>query len=699
MPELKKSKRLKKELRLLDVYAIATGTTLSAGFFLLPGIAAGQAGTAMIFSYIIAAIPLVPAMFSVAELATAMPRAGGVYYFLDRSLGPLFGTVGGIGTWLALILKVAFALIGMGAYLDLFFPGLPIISIAIVFAIAIGMLNLFGTKKSGKFQIILVACLLTILVVFIGGGLGSIQTVHFKDIFTNDLKSIFSTAGLVYISYVGVTKVASLSEEIKNPEKTIPRGIFLALGSAFVVYILGTSVMVGVIPIEKLAGDLTPVATAAEIIFGRAGTVFVTIAALMAFLSVANAGTLSASRYPLAMSRDHMLPRLFQKIGTHGTPFIAIILTVSIIIFILLIFDPAKIAKLASAFQLLMFGFVSLAVIIMRESRIDSYDPGYKSPMYPYLQIVGILAPIWLIIEMGFLPIVFTVGLVLIGSAWYWFYAKDRVVRNGAIYHIFERLGRSRYGGLDSELRGILKEKGLREEDPFDLIVARSFVIDLDEPAGFEYVVKKASLWLSQFVEHTSGELEREFLEGTKIGATPVTHNIALPHLRMKGFKNPEMVLVRCKKGIEIILNNSLTDFQEKREIVNAVFFLVSPESNPAQHLRILAQIASRVDEESFSVDWSLAKDEQDIKEALLHDERYLSLIVTRSDQTAPLINKSLSEIKIPDGCLVTWIRRSDLVIVAHGDTFLQEGDQLTIIGEQNGIRELRKKYIERAGK
>ncbi|HKJ80379.1 MAG TPA: amino acid permease, partial [Ignavibacteriaceae bacterium] len=127
MPELQKSKRLKKELRLLDVYAIAAGTTLSAGFFLLPGIAAQQAGTAMIFSYIIAAIPLVPAMFSVAELATAMPRAGGVYYFLDRSLGPLFGTVGGIGTWLALILKVAFALIGMGAYLELFFPQLPII--------------------------------------------------------------------------------------------------------------------------------------------------------------------------------------------------------------------------------------------------------------------------------------------------------------------------------------------------------------------------------------------------------------------------------------------------------------------------------------------------------------------------------------------------------------------------------------------
>ncbi len=693
MPELKANKKLKKELRLLDVYAIATGTTLSAGFFLLPGIAAQQAGTAMIFSYIIAAIPLVPAMFSIAELATAMPRAGGVYYFLDRSLGPLVGTIGGIGTWLALILKVAFALIGMGAYLELFFPNLPIVLIAILFAIAIGILNLFGTKKSGKFQILMVIGLLAILAVFIGGGLNSIQAVHFNAIFTNDLKSVLSTAGLVYISYVGVTKVASLSEEIKDPERNIPRGIFIALGSAFVVYILGTVVMVGVIPIDKLAGDLTPVATASEIIFGRTGTIFITIAALMAFLSVANAGTLSASRYPLAMSRDHMLPRLFQKIGSNGTPFIAILMTVLVIVLILVIFDPAKIAKLASAFQLLVFGFISLAVIIMRESKIDSYDPGYRSPMYPYLHIIGICAPIWLIIEMGFLPIVFSLGLISIGSAWYWYYAKDRVIRNGAIYHIFERLGHARYQGLDRELRGILKEKGLREEDPFDLIVARSFVIDLKDPEDFETVVNKASVWLSQFVTHTFEELEREFLEGTRIGATPVTHNIALPHLRMKGFQQPELVLVRCKQGITITLNNPLTDFEEKKELVNAIFFLVSPESNPAQHLRMLAQIASRVDEESFADDWESAENEQQLKEVLLHEERYFTLIVTNNTSSKELIGKKLADVDFPEGCLVTWMRRSGLELIAHGNTFLQEGDVLTIIGEPDGINQIRKKY------
>ncbi len=161
MVQLKKSFRLKKELKLLDVFAIATGTTLSAGFFLLPGIAAQEAGPALILAYVIAAVPLIPAMFSIIELATAMPKAGGVYYFLDRSLGPLFGTIGGLGTWFALILKVAFALIGMGAYISLFVPGLSITPIAIGIAVVLGIINAFGAKKSGRLQIFLLIAMLT----------------------------------------------------------------------------------------------------------------------------------------------------------------------------------------------------------------------------------------------------------------------------------------------------------------------------------------------------------------------------------------------------------------------------------------------------------------------------------------------------------------------------------------------------------
>ncbi|MCG6960244.1 amino acid permease [bacterium BMS3Abin03] len=689
----KRHKSLKKELNLFHVYAIATGTTLSAGFFLLPGLAAFEAGPAVPLVYLIAVIPLVPAMFSIIELATAMPRAGGVYYFLDRTLGPMIGTVGGLGTWSALVLKVSFALIGMGAYIKLFFPSIQIVPVAVGIALVLGLLSLFGSQKSGRLQVILVAVLLFLLLVFVGNGLPQVNKANFDNFFSSGWSSILSASGLVYISYVGLTNIASLSEEVKNPERNLPLGIFLALGTALLIYILGTIIMTGVIPIEHFMGDLTPVATAGEYIFGQGGVLIFSIAALFAFISVANGGTLSASRYPLALGRDHLLPRFFLKLSKWGTPIFAILVTVGTIVIILLFLDPTGIAKLASAFQLMVFAFICLAVIIIRESKIEAYDPGFKSPLYPWMQLIGIILPFFLIIEMGLMPLLFSFGLIAIGIIWYWSYGRLRVVRTGAIYHLFERLGRLRYTGLDTELRGILKEKGLRESDPFDEIVMRSHVIDLSDKSDFAEVVKPAAAWISQFVQQSVTDIEKLFLEGTRIGATPVIHGIALPHLRLGGLTQAEMVIVRAKNGVHIKFKNPLTDFEEEEQVILAVFFLVSPEKDPTQHLRILAQIAGRVEDDSFEEEWTSAKDEQELKEALIHEDRCLSLSVNRENETASLIDKSFKEIKFPRGCLVAMLRRQGQTIIPTGSTKIMEGDRLTIIGDPKSMNELKKDY------
>jgi amino acid transporter/mannitol/fructose-specific phosphotransferase system IIA component (Ntr-type) len=690
----KRKEKLKKELTLFHVFAIAAGTTLSAGFFLLPGLAAVEAGPAVPLAYLIAVIPLIPAMLSIVELGTAMPRAGGVYYFLDRTLGPMVGTIGGLGTWAALVLKVAFALIGMGAYVSLFFPKIDIVPFAILIALVLGILTLFGAKKSGKLQTILVSVLLLLILIFIGDGIPKINTENFKNFYASGWSSILSAAGLVYISYVGLTNIASLSEEVKNPERNLPLGIFLALGTTVVVYVLGTTLMVGIIPLDILKGNLTPVATAAEYFLGEPGLILLSIAAMFAFISVANGGTLAASRYPLALSRDHLLPRYFQKLSKRGTPVFAILSTVVTIIVILILLDPTSIAKLASAFQLMVFAFICLAVIIIRESKIEAYDPGFKSPLYPWLHLAGIILPFVLIYEMGLMPLLFSFGLIAAGGLWYWFYARDKVIRTGAIYHLFERLGRQRFHGLDTEMRGILKEKGLRESDPFDEIVARSFVIDFSEKEEFETACAKASNWISQFVESTPSEIEKLFLEGTRLGATPVTHGIALPHLRLKGLPQAELVLVRGKNGIHIKFKDPLRDQNSEEEaIVDAIFFLVSPEEDPTQHLRILAQIAGRVEEDGFSCEWQDAKDDQELKEAVIHEDRCLSIVLERETSRAELINKALKDIKFPEGCLVAILRRSGETIIPKGATVLLEGDRLTIIGDPKGMKELKNKY------
>jgi mannitol/fructose-specific phosphotransferase system IIA component (Ntr-type) len=275
-------------------------------------------------------------------------------------------------------------------------------------------------------------------------------------------------------------------------------------------------------------------------------------------------------------------------------------------------------------------------------------------------------------------------------------YASARVVREGAIYHLFERLGRRRYGGLDRELRGILKEKGLRSEDPFDEVVGRSHVIDAPDGTGFLALLEEVAPLLAARVGSSAESLREGFLQGTRIGATPVTHGVALPHLRLAGLEHPEMVLVRARAGVDVpVEDEALTlHHPDGNHRVYALFFLVSPEDDPARHLRLLAQLAERVDADSFHEEWRKARDEQRLKEVLLRDERFLSLSIGREGPTARLDGLTLRELHLPEGSLVAVVRRrGGEILVPSGGTRLAEGDRVTIIGTPERIRELAARY------
>ena len=646
-------------------------------------------------AYFVSALLVIPSILSKIELSTAMPRAGGVYYFLDRSLGPLIGTIGGVGVWLVLLLKVSFALVGIGAYLNLFITGISITPIAVGLAILLGLLNYFGAKKSSTLQIGLVISLLIILTVFITTGFSHVKPQNYVGMFDFDFLELMSTSGLVFISYVGITKIASVSEEITNPERNIPLGIFMALGTAFVLYVLATLIMIGILPIGELAGNLTAPASVQEIVFGEVGVIVISLAAIFAFVSVANSGIMSASRYPLAMSRDHILPNFLRKLTTYDTPSNALYITVGFITLILISFDPTKIAKLASTFQLLIFAFICVAVIVMRESKIQSYDPGYKSPLYPWMQIAGIIASLFLITQLGLLSILFSIGLILLGFIWYWYYSRFRVARNGAIYHIFERLGKLRYDPLDTELRGILKEKGLRKDDPFEEIVIHSKFIEVFKEKNFEQVLAKAAEYLGSVIPNSKEEIIQQIMEGTQIGATPVTHGFALPHFRTEGIEKAELVLVRATNGISINIFDPLSHEVEETAEVKGLFFLVSPDDNPSQHLRILAKIAERLDDDNFIEKWLEAKNEHELKDSLLFDEEFFSIVIRSEKRSSSLIGKEIKDLQIPSNCLITTIRRSGKTIVPKGNTVLLELDRLMIMGDSDGNRQLRNRYLD----
>ena len=684
---------LKKQLGLGSVYSIATGATLSAGLFLLPGLAAQQAGPAVVLCYLLAAVPLIPAMLCIVELSTAMPRAGGSYYFLERSLGPLLGTVGGFGTWLAIALKTSFALVGLAATISLLFDPHPWLlkSLAVGFALLFAGLNAMGARHSGGLQKILVIGLLSILTAFLCVGLPEVQMAHFDGFLDAGHESILATAGLVYISYVGVTNVASVSEEVSNPERNLPRGIFLSLITALLVYGLATAVMVGVMPAAQLAGNMTPMSTAAEIIGGRTGMIVVSAGAVLALFSVANAGIMAASRYPLAMGRDDLVPPALSRLDKNGTPLVSIAVTVGLIILVIIFLDPIKIAKLASAFQLMMFALLCAAVIIMRESGLASYDPGYRTPLYPWIPIFGILSPFFLIFQMGWLPTAFSLGLIGTGVAWFHFYGADRVERTGAIYHVFERLGRSRHHALDAELRTILKEKGLRDEDPFEEVVLEAQVIEVETVPDFDELIEQVAQVLATRTGHPEVLFQEGFREGTKMGATPVAKGVALPHMYLPDLDQPLLVLVRSITDFQILAG----DIFGKRQLTDAVhaaFFLVSPKGDPSRHLRMLAQLANRIDRDDFDTSWRSAPNEMALREVFLRDDRYLSLRLTPSTESADWIDRQLFELGLPDGCLVAAIRRRSTTMVPRGATRLEEGDRLLLFGEPAALNQVRQR-------
>jgi len=430
-------KELERDLGLFSVLAISIGAMVGSGIFILPALALEMAGPAVILAYVLAALIVLPAALSKAEMATAMPEAGGTYLYIERGMGPLLGTIAGIGTWFALSFKGALALVGGVPYLLWYFE-LPIKPVALVLAAVLILVNLLGAKQTGRLQVGIVAIMLAAMIWFVGGSAGSIQSASFDGFLAAGAGGILEATGFVFVSYAGVTKIASVAEEIEDPDRVIPRGMIWSLGFTTLLYVLVVLVIVGVDP-SGIVGSNTPVADVAEATMSTPGVAAVVIAAMLALISTANAGLLSSSRYPFAMSRDDLAPPTFATVSDRfGTPVTAIALT-GLVMLTLIAFVPImSIAKLASAFQILVFVLINVALIAFRESDI-AYDPSYESPLYPWMQGFGVLGGLVLLTQMGLIPFVGAIVIILGSVGWYFAYAHRNVSREGALTDAIRR--------------------------------------------------------------------------------------------------------------------------------------------------------------------------------------------------------------------------------------------------------------------
>ncbi|MEQ9266226.1 MAG: amino acid permease, partial [Balneolaceae bacterium] len=480
-----------------------------------------------------------------------------------------------------------------------------------------------------------------------------------------------------------------ISEEVQNPDRAIPLGMTLSLLTASVVFVVGVYIMVQVLPADDLFSSLTPVADAGRVMLdflpGSSGVLLIVIAAIAAFASTGNAGIMSASRYPLAMSRDGLLNSIFGKIGKFNTPHIAVIATTIFMAGVLLLFDVESLAKLASAFQLLLFCLLNLSVIVMRESRIEAYKPGYKSPFYPWVQIAGMIISLWLVAEMGLLAVGLTGTLIILCIGWYFYYAHGKVKRQGAIYHIHARLGQLRYEALEHELMTIINEKNVNTSLTYEEVIARSIMLQVPgSQSNFERLLMKATITLSNRLKLDKQVLMEDLFDLDE-NFTKLKEGVFFKYVQMEEALIPEMVSVQSKEGILI------TEGKETKT-AHALIFLVSPANRPLLHMRIIGHLAELIEAEEFLERWKRAGSENELKEVLLSDERFVHVRLQEHSPSEVWIGEVLMDIDLPGECLVTIIERNGELIIPKGKTKLQSGDVLSILGYPQDIQGLKER-------
>ena len=610
---------LKKDLGGLDVFAIASGAMISSGLFVLPGVLYAMTGPSVWLAYLIAALLVLPALFCKAELATAMPKAGGTYYFIDRALGPAVGMIGGFAAWFSLSLKTAFALFGVGAFcllLDPTFTSWKIKAVAVVVTLFVTSLNVVGVKSAARAQNLLVGGLLVALAAYVVVSVPQVDLSNFDGSLRAGWGGLAMATGTAFVAFGGLTKAAAVAEEISDPGAILPRAMLSAYGIVTLLYIGVVVVTVGVLG-DSLAGDLNPISHGAERVLGRPGLIAMSIAALIAYLSTANAGIMAASRVPMAMSRDDLLPGALAKVNTqYGTPTAAIAFTSIFIVASIVFLDLETLVKTASVMKILLFMSVSLAVILMRESRVEFYRPTWRVPGYPWVPGFGVVAYGLLCFQLGTQPLLLAGGLLLAGLVWYHLYARIRVNRESAIVHVVGRFARADIGdayGLEAELRDVLRERDWVEVDGFDELVGDSVVLEVG-PTDLAGVSAQVGRALEPIIGLEAERFTELLLEHEERTLSVMVSGLAVPVIEVPGENHLKLVLVRSIQGIA---------WPDSTEPVRAVCVLATSAEHRHERLRVLTFLAQISHDPEFGQRWMRVRSVESLRELLLLSKRH----------------------------------------------------------------------------
>jgi mannitol/fructose-specific phosphotransferase system IIA component (Ntr-type) len=325
---------------------------------------------------------------------------------------------------------------------------------------------------------------------------------------------------------------------------------------------------------------------------------------------------MSASRNPMAMSRDGLLPKNFEKVNERfGTPHFSIISTSVFMIIVILFLGIENLVKTASTIKILLFLSVNLSLIVMRESKIANYQPKFRAPFYPWLQILGIAGYVFLIIMMGSVTLMVTAAFIGCAMLWYLGYVRPRIRRESALMYVVERITDRQIvdDTLRDELREVVKEREEIIEDEFDRLVKDALILDFEDVMSFDDFIKIAADELSKKHNVPPKKFIQLFIEREKQSCTALRPGLAIPHIIIDGKNEFDVLLVRAKQGII---------FPDAPEPVHIIFVLVGTRDMRHSHLRALMAIAQIAQQHDFDERWLSAATTKDLRDIMLLGQR-----------------------------------------------------------------------------
>jgi len=318
---------------------------------------------------------------------------------------------------------------GFAYSLQVFFPDIPIIGVAILAIIIFCIFNILGVNFVGNMQILLGGALLIIFTLFIyfgftrPGGFSWELLVHGNTFFTDHhpgaiFARMMMTIALTYNAYVGFEVIADDAEELASPNRNIPRGILISLTICTLIYSLVSLVTVGTVPMNQLAGSETALTDAVRYFLPGVGVVLMGVAGIIATLTSINSAMLSATREAFTLSRDGSWPRTFSRLSAWRTPVVAILFIGLVSALIAAIGIVDFLSYISSAGYLFVLFWSNLSIVILRKK-----FPELKRPfMVPFFPLTAYLAAGSCVLIVAFTQpraLLFLLGVLVIFSLFY----------------------------------------------------------------------------------------------------------------------------------------------------------------------------------------------------------------------------------------------------------------------------------------